>query len=130
MTDAANAPDPSALKAIVDRYVEVASGRDVEAYVDLFAEDAVIIDPVGTPAHVGRDAVRAFRQSAVDAVTSMDFTAHGTRAAGDHVAFNFVVKATVGGAQMLIEGIEIFQIEAGKITHMTAIWGEADASFG
>ena len=130
MTDASLAPDPAALTAIVERYCEVASGRDVEAYVDLFADDAVIVDPVGTPPHVGRDAVRAFRQSAVDAVTSLDFTFHGVRAAGDHVAFNFVVDATVGEAKMHIEGIEIFQVVAGKIARMTAIWGEADATFG
>jgi steroid delta-isomerase len=129
MTDAPTA-DPAALKAVAERYAEVASGRDVEAYVDLFAEDAVIVDPVGTPPHVGRQAVRAFRQSAVDAVSSMDFTIHGTRAAGDHVAFNFVVEATVGGAKMHIEGIETFQIEGGKIKTMTAVWSEADATFG
>jgi steroid delta-isomerase len=122
-------PDPEALKDLVARYVEAASGRDLEAYVGLFADDAVIIDPVGTEPHEGRDAVRAFRQSALDATTEMTFVATGVRAAGDHVAFNFTVTATVGDASMVITGIELFQVDAdGRISTMTAVWGPDDVA--
>ena len=125
----ADTPDPDDLKALVARYVQVASGRNARAYVDLFADDAVIVDPVGTPPHVGRDAILAFRQSALDACADLRFEANDVRAAGDHVAFNFTVTAAVGDDKMIIQGIEIFQVADGRIKAMTAIWGEADAAF-
>jgi steroid Delta-isomerase len=123
--------EPEALKELVARYVEAASGRDLEAYASLFADDAVIVDPVGTPPYVGRDGVRAFRQMALDATTEMAFTAEGLRAAGDHVAFNFTVTGSVGDAKMVIQGIEIFVVDADRrIKSMTAIWGAEDFTAG
>lgn len=47
----------------IARYFEIADARDVDAYVDLFAPDAVVHDDGHT--HVGRDGIRAWRSATI-----------------------------------------------------------------
>jgi steroid delta-isomerase len=46
--------------AVLERYLEVHAAADLEAVLALFAEDAVVEDPVGSPVHAGREAIRQF----------------------------------------------------------------------
>ena len=43
----------------------------------LYAEDAVLEDPVGTPAHVGREAIRNFCKTGFDNTGAMNFVWDG-----------------------------------------------------
>lgn len=43
----------------------------------LYAEDAVLEDPVGTPAHVGREAIRNFYKTGFDNTGAMNFVWDG-----------------------------------------------------
>lgn len=45
---------------VFGRYVERHAANDLDGVMALFAEEAVVEDPVGLPAHRGIDAVRAF----------------------------------------------------------------------
>ena len=56
---------------VLQAYVDAVSGDDVEKIIELYTEDAVVEDPVGTDPHVGHDALRAFYQMAVDSVEKM-----------------------------------------------------------
>lgn len=47
----------------IARYFEISDARDVDAYVDLFAPDAVVHDDGHT--HVGRDGIRAWRNATI-----------------------------------------------------------------
>jgi len=47
-------------ESLVSAYLERHAANDLEAVVALFEEDAVVEDPVGSPAYVGRAAVRGF----------------------------------------------------------------------
>ena len=42
-------PDAAQIRAHVDRYVELFSANDREGWLDLFAPNATMEDPVGTP---------------------------------------------------------------------------------
>src|SRR2546429_9711086 len=53
-------PSPEQVQAAVDAYVAAYQENDRDAFLDAFATDGVIIDPVGTPPHPGRDARGAF----------------------------------------------------------------------
>jgi steroid delta-isomerase len=48
------------VRAAVERYVELVSSGTADQVTALFAEDATLEDPVGKPALVGHDALRAF----------------------------------------------------------------------
>ena len=47
----------------IARYFEISDARDVDAYVDLFAPDAVVHDDGHT--HVGRDEIRTWRSDTI-----------------------------------------------------------------
>ena len=122
-------PTPEELRQLVDRYCQVTSSRDVDGYVALFTEDAVQADPASNPPHVGHDAIRAFRQSAVEASRSMAFEALAVHIAGPHAAIDFRVTVELDAGSMVIEGIEVFTAaDDGRIQGVTAYWGDADVT--
>ncbi|MBN8838972.1 MAG: nuclear transport factor 2 family protein, partial [Sphingomonadales bacterium] len=45
---------------IVERYIDAFANQNPEGVVALFAEDATVEDPIGSPAHVGLEAIRTF----------------------------------------------------------------------
>ena len=49
------------MSAVADAYVDAYKRGDKEALLDLFAPDAYFEDPVGQPAHVGRQALQISR---------------------------------------------------------------------
>jgi len=53
-------PTRDQIVQLCDDYLAAVSAADVEAVVALFAPDAHQEDPVGSPANVGHDAIRAF----------------------------------------------------------------------
>ena len=57
-------PGTPGVKEAFEAYLERHVARDLEGVVSLFATDAVVEDPVGSPAHVGRAAIREFIRSA------------------------------------------------------------------
>lgn len=121
---------PDELRSLVDRYCNAVSSRDAGAVAALFTEDAVQRDPATAPANVGRDAIRAFFQAAIDASEATEFEALAVHTAGDHVAIDFRVAVNLGGGSMTIAGIEVFTVDPrGKISEVTAYWDDADVSF-
>ena len=56
---------PQALR----RYPEMVTKGDVDGIVALYADDATIEDPIGSPLHRGIDAIRKFYQAAAGTVT-------------------------------------------------------------
>ena len=57
-------PGTPGVEEVFEAYLERHVARDLEGVVSLFAADAVVEDPVGSPAHVGRAAIREFIRSA------------------------------------------------------------------
>lgn len=124
-------PTPDELRALVERYCAAVTARDATAIAALFAEDAVQADPASAPPNVGRDAIRAFFQSAVDASAATNFEALAVHTAGDHAAIDFRVTVTLEAGAMTIEGIEVFTVgDDGLIREVTAYWDDADVTFG
>lgn len=126
---------PEQMAAAVQAYFDLFNACDAEGIANLYAEDATVTDPVGTPPKNGRADILAFYQGAVKGGSILK--QHGTtRIVADHAAFSFRVH--VGGYQpedvsmdvdlpsgsMTIDVIDTFQFnEAGKVTAMRAFWG-------
>ena len=107
----------------VETYISSFSKPDVEAIVGLYADNATIEDPVGTPLKEGIEAVREFYTGAVANGAQLELT--GTpRCTGDFVAFPFKAKINMNGTDSHIEIIDTFRFdEEGKVVEMKAYWG-------
>lgn len=107
----------------VQAYVEGFNRQDTAAVVRLFAKNAVLEDPVGTPQRRGIDEIRAFYTSAME--TGVKLSLDGpVRTAGNSAAFAFSVRVAMGGRPHRIDVIDLFAFDNdGKIAHMQAFWG-------
>lgn len=107
-------------------YLKALVAQDLDGIMALYADDAVVEDPVGSEPHVGKDAVRAFYAGAVELKLEGELTGQA-RIAGDEVAFPFKVTNASYGISMNI--IDVFKFnDEGKICSMRAFWGEANSS--
>jgi steroid delta-isomerase len=107
----------------VNTYLASFGKKDLEGILNLFADDAWVEDPVGTPRKVGKAALREFYQIG----TSMDLTAaleSDIRVAGNEAAFAFCVSVNTGNGTLKISPIDIMTFnDEGKITSMRAFFG-------
>lgn len=122
--------DDAAKIAVVHAYVEGFARGDADAIVDLYAADATVEDPVGTPIRRGRAEIREFY--AGSAATGARLELQGDpRCVADSVAFAFAVRLEWEGQKSVIEVIDTFRFDdAGKIAEMRAFWGPGNVRPG
>ena len=115
---------PEKVRATIESYVDGWAKSDRVAWGALFADDAVLVDPVGKPAHVGKDAVVAF----FDGVQAMPFKftprVHRIAVCGSEALLLFRMEAVgADGNGMFVEVADIFTLnEAGQISSLKAYW--------
>lgn len=116
-------PDPALMIAAVEAYVAAFDAGDPDAAAAIYAEDCIVEDPVGSPLHHGREAVRAFYAQSM--ATGAKLKLEGpVRVAGDYAAFAFSVNLDFGGAPKRIDVIDTFKFDkSGKVVEMRAFWG-------
>ncbi|MFZ4669053.1 MAG: nuclear transport factor 2 family protein [Microthrixaceae bacterium] len=121
-------PTPDEMTDTVRRYAAAHSAGDVDAVAALFADDAVLLDPVDAPAHHGRDAVRAFFAGTHEMLDSMELLVTGpVRAVGEWAAVPLQARSQLGGSVMEVDIIDVFTFnDDGLITEMRAYWSSAD----
>lgn len=105
--------------AVVNQYVEAFDKKDIELIKAMYADDAIVEDPLGSEPHVGIEAIIGFYTGALEMGAKLSLSGEA-RCAGNSVAFPFVV--SVG--EMTINVIDVFEFnDAGKIVSMKAYWG-------
>jgi steroid delta-isomerase len=108
---------------VVHAYVAVFEAGSADAAAALFADNATVEDPVGTPIKRGRDEIHAFYAASMATGAKLELTGD-LLFAGDYVAFPFKVKLSWGGQDSVIEVIDTFKLDDdGKIIEMRAFWG-------
>lgn len=113
------------MRAIVARYVACVGAGDTEGIVALYAENATVEDPYGTPAHHGHDGIRSFYGAL--AGTEMSTELLTARVAGDSAAFQLRVLTKADGKTITISPIDVMTFNGdGKISTMRAYWGGED----
>ncbi len=122
---------PEQRTAAVHAYVVAFDRGDAEAAAAIFADDAVIEDPIGSPPHVGQAAIRDFYAASM--LTGAKLTLTGPlRVAASHVAFSMQVRLNWHGRVMVIDVIDTMKFNPdGKVARMQAYFGPsnmADAS--
>lgn len=109
--------------AAVRGYVAAFDAGSGEAAVALFANEATVEDPVGTPIKRGHPEILEFYSGAMATGAKLELLGD-PRCAADYVAFPFTVTLEWGGQKSLIEVIDTFRLDdEGKITEMRAYWG-------
>ncbi len=104
--------------AVVNRYVEAFEKSDMAIIREIFAEDAVVEDPVGTEPHVGIAAIEKFYEVGLSSGARLRLTGE-IRCSGNCAAFPFDV--VLPGVS--ISPIDVFTFnEDGKVIDMKAYW--------
>jgi steroid delta-isomerase len=112
-----------AMQAYIDRY----NADDLEGVVGLYADDATVEDPVGTPVKAGKAAIRDFYKYAMTTGARLSLAAPIRGSHGKAAAMAFDVKLNYQGASMVIRVIDVMTFdEHGKFTSMKAYWGPSD----
>jgi steroid delta-isomerase len=110
---------------VIARYVEAFDKGDPDMVAALYAENATVEDPIGTPLVCGREAIREFYRVAMRAGVKLKLEGP-VRGGGSYAAFPFVVVFS-DSAQKKIEVIDTFGFNAEcQIVEMRAFWGPAN----
>lgn len=115
--------DPKVMEAAVHEYVAAFSAGSADRVAALYAENATVEDPVGSPRHEGLAAIRAFYEGSM--ATGAKLTLEGpVRVVADYAVFAFSVHLEWEGGAKRIDVIDSFRFdEAGKVVEMRAFWG-------
>lgn len=117
------------IRDVFVRYTELFSDCDSAGVADLYAEDAVLRDPVTAPAVRGRQAIREWYQAAFDAMDGpMDMRLEGAvRIAGNLAAAAMVVRARSKGQALRVDTLDVMQFnDDGLIAAMDAYFGPSN----
>ena len=119
-------PSLEQMEAGVHAYIDSYNRGDLEGIVAVFAEDATVEDPVGTPERLGYAALREFFGVGVDAGAKL-FLDGPIRCADRFATFPFHVELTWDGAATRIDVIDLFEFDdAGKVVAMKAFFGPSN----
>ncbi|MCA0157710.1 nuclear transport factor 2 family protein [Tsukamurella sp. M9C] len=107
-----------------------ASGHRKEEWLDLFAADGVVEDPVGPSGfdpegkgHHGREEIAAFYDKTIGVAESLEFLFDDGFACGNEVAFTGLIRTVIGGHVIDAEGVFTYKVDdAGKIVALRAFW--------
>jgi steroid delta-isomerase len=120
-------PTAEQIQTAVKAYVAAIESRDREGWLDGFAPDATLVDPVPAPPAVGREAIAGVWDTMAAAADQFTMEIHDTHVGGDQAAvvFTFTVAAE-GGGGMAFDGVEIFTVDGeGRITEARSYWDPA-----
>lgn len=118
--------DERQMVGTVLKYIDGFARSDSAALADLFAEEATLEDPVGTPPLVGKAAIVSFYQRVVKNGAKLQLVGP-VRVTGQHAAFAFESRVVYKGKPSKIDIIDVFRFDAeGKIIAMQAYFGPSN----
>jgi steroid delta-isomerase len=113
--------DAAHIRRVYDRYPELVTQGDVDAILELYADDATIEDPIGSELRRGRDAVRAFYEASAGSIVMK--RAGPVCVAGREAATPLVALMGEPGSQRALDIISVMVFgDDGKIRSMRAFW--------
>jgi steroid delta-isomerase len=111
------------MEAAVHEYVAAFDAGSPERVAALFAPDANVEDPIGSPAHNGHDAILGFYTASMQTGAKLKLDGP-VRIAGPYAAFAFSVLLNLGGKDMHVDVIDTFKFnDDNKVIEMRAYFG-------
>jgi ketosteroid isomerase-like protein len=106
--------------------------KDREGWLGLFADDAVVADPIGPSpfdpegkGHRGKEAIAAFYDSVIGPSESITFEITESYLCGDEVADVGVIRTRIAGGthEAIVHGVYTYRTDgAGKLASLRAFW--------
>jgi steroid delta-isomerase len=118
--------DQETLRELISTYMARFTAEDREGWLDMFADDAWIEDPVGTPKRNGRKEIGDFWDETHTVPDKIALVPLGiTTVVGDEGIFTMQAQATLGDAVFGIDIINLMSFDdAGRITTMRAFFDQ------
>lgn len=108
------------VRDVFRRYCELVTAGDFDAIARLYAEDAVVEDPVGSSPHRGRDAIREFYRASAGSVR-LELEGR-VRTAGNEGAAAMIARP-VADPSLRVETLDVMTFgDDGLVTSMRAWW--------
>jgi steroid delta-isomerase len=119
--------DEKKMKQAMQAYIDGFNRSDPDAIVALYADDATVEDPVGSPIKQGKAQIAAFYKMAIQTGAKLELAAPIRASHGNSAAMAFDVKLNMPQGKALIRVIDVMTFdEAGRFTSMRAFWGPSD----
>ncbi|MDP9117609.1 MAG: nuclear transport factor 2 family protein [Actinomycetota bacterium] len=112
------------MRSTVEQYLALVANGTAEQIAELYADDAVLEDPVGNDPHVGKDAILAFYKviEPIERSTQLSL-----RASGDTAVFEFRIVTVFGDLTIELSPVDIMVFDKnGRIASMRAVWSPDD----
>jgi len=111
------------MKAAMQAYIDAFNSGSAAAVVALYADDASVEDPVGSPPKQGKEAIRAFYTDSIatGAKLALDAPIRGSHGNACAMAFS----AKIGPMTVRVIDVMTFD-EAGRFTSMKAYFAPDD----
>ena len=121
-------PIQAQMKAALQAYIDGFNAGDADAIMGLFAEDAVVEDPVGSPLK-SRAEFDSFIRQGVRFGARLTLAAPIRGSHGNHAAMVFTVTFVQGGVRYTTNSTDVMAFDdAGKISRMDGYWGPGDVA--
>ena len=109
---------------------EAVMAKDKEAWLAVFADDAIVQDPIGPSlfdpegnGHRGRDQISAFWDKAIAPTDRIEFDFRDTFQCGNEEANVGAIITTYRGYQVTTEGVFTYKVnDAGELLALRAYW--------
>jgi ketosteroid isomerase-like protein len=130
------AEETATARELARRSQAAVAAKDRDAWLSLFASDAVVEDPIGPSpldplgaGHRGRDAIAAFYDDVIAPPERITFEIERSYQCGDEVADVGVIRTTLAGGRhvAVVRGVYTYRSNgAGQLAALRAFW-EFDA---
>jgi steroid delta-isomerase len=115
------------MRQAMQAYIDTFNRSDAAGIADLYADDATVEDPVGSPLKTGKQAIADFYKMAVATGAKLALSAPIRASHGNSAAMAFDVKLNMPQGKAEIHVIDVMTFnDAGKFTSMKAYWGPGD----
>ncbi len=110
------------IRATIDAYCQRFSAADRAGWLELFAEDATMEDPVGSPVRRGIAEIGAFFDESHAAPDSIELKPNAPAiVVGSQAAFAFTIRVDLDGSMFTLQAIDVMTFDdAARITSQRA----------
>ena len=120
-------PTEASMKAAMQEYIDAFNRVDHAGIVALYADDATVEDPVGSPLKKGKAEIAAFYDMAIKTGAKLELAAPIRASHGNSAAMAFNVKLNMPQGRAVIRVIDVMTFnDAGQFSSMRAFWGPSD----
>lgn len=116
------------VRTALERYILGWKNDDRSGWLSLFSDDAELIDPVGSEANCGKDAIGAFWDRVHSMPMKFEPEVQRLVACGNEgmLLFTMITRPQQGAGGMKMEIVDTFKVnDEGFITQMKAYWDKS-----